>query len=75
MDEKTASAPGPTGHAAGCILCSGAIPLLERLLPEDTTEHFRNARIEFLKGVRTLIDHQIGRLSREEPKGTHVTVE
>ena len=71
MEEKTASAP----HAAGCFVCSTAIPLLERLLPTDTNDHFRNSRIEFLKGVRTLIDHQIGRLSREESKGTHVSVE
>ena len=74
MEEKTAPAPEPVGRS-GCFLCDTALPALERLWPEDTREHFRNARIEFLKGVRTLIDHQIGRLSHEEPKGRHVTVE
>ena len=71
MEEKTV----PPNAPAGCLLCNNALPLLERLLPQDTSEHFRNARIEFLKGLRTLIDHQIGRLSREESKGTHVAVE
>jgi hypothetical protein len=72
MEEKPTAAGTP---ASGCFLCANALPLLERLFPEDTCEHFRKSRIEFLKGVRTLIDHQIGRLSREEAKGTHVTVE
>jgi hypothetical protein len=72
MEEKTAAAGTP---ASGCFLCTTALPLIERLWPQDTSEHFRNARIEFLKGVRTLIDHQIVRLSHEQAKGTHVTVE
>lgn len=72
MEEKTAPSTPP---ASGCFVCNTAIPLLQHLFPEDASEHFRNARIEFLKGVRTLIDHKIGELSREESKGTHVTVE
>jgi hypothetical protein len=42
---------------------------------EATQDHFRNSRIEFLKGIRSLIDDRIGRLSRDEPKGTKVVVE
>ena len=38
-------------------------------------DHFRNARVEFLKGVRSVIDDRINNLARHETKGTHVTVE
>jgi len=38
-------------------------------------DHFRQSRIEFLKGMRELIDHQISRLSKEPNRGTRVTVE
>jgi hypothetical protein len=31
--------------------------------------------VEFLKGLRGLLDERIAHLSREESKGTHVTVE
>ena len=68
MDEK---AP----HQHGCFICGTAIPLLERMWSDATKDHFRNSRIEFLKGVRSLIDDRISHLSREEQKGTHVTVE
>jgi len=72
MEEKT-TAPGTP--ASGCFFCATALPLLERLWPPDTCQHFRNAHVEFLKGVRSLIDQRIGQLSGAESKGTHVTVE
>lgn len=72
MDEKTAAAE----HAApGCFFCAVAVPFLENLCPENTRSHFRNSRVEFLKGIRSLIDARIASLSREHEKGTHVTVE
>jgi hypothetical protein len=37
--------------------------------------HFRSARIEFLKGIRQLIEDRIERLSRPEKRGTKVSVE
>ena len=60
--------------------CMEAREILSRLtqafgLPEDATEHFRQARIEVLKGVRGLLDHRIETLSRVGRKGTRVTVE
>jgi hypothetical protein len=62
--------------AAGCFVCETALPLIERCLGGDTLEHFRNSRIEFLKGLRSLIDERIAHLSKgAERKGTHVTVE
>lgn len=74
MDEKqTTSMPG------GCFFCTVAAPQIEamfnHLWPEETQEHFRNARIEMLKGVRTLLDARIERLSKHTQKGTKVTVE
>ena len=76
MEEKTAG----TGHEhhehhAGCFFCTTAVPLLQHVWSDATKNHFRNSRVEFLKGVRSLIDERISRLSREEAKGTHVTVE
>ena len=74
MDEKTAVA-GTHAHAAGCFFCDTAMPMLESLVSKATRDHFRNSRVEFLKGVRSLLDERISHLSREESKGTHVTVE
>jgi hypothetical protein len=74
MDEKTKD----TGHShqPGCFICTTALPLLERCWTEATRDHFRNSRIEFLKGLRSLLDDRIAHLSRaEEHKGTRVTVE
>ena len=68
MDEKTKP-------ASACFFCSTAIPIVEKLWGEATRDHFRNSRVEFLKGLRSLIDDRISHLSREEHKGTHVTVE
>jgi hypothetical protein len=74
MDEKT-TAP----HPHGCIFCNVVEPQLEaffdHLWPEPTQEHFRNARIEMLKGFRSLLDARIERLSKHAQKGTKVTVE
>jgi hypothetical protein len=42
---------------------------------EGAKQHLRNARIEVLKAVRTLIDKRIEYLSRTEHKGTRLTVE
>jgi hypothetical protein len=69
------SAAKPHEHQPGCFFCTTAIPALEHIWNEATREHFRNSRVEFLKGLRSLIDQRISHLSKEEPKGTHVTVE
>lgn len=63
-------------HGPGCFFCTTAIPLVEKFWSEATKHHFRSSRIEFLKGVRSLIDDRIEHLAREEgSKGTHVPVE
>lgn len=74
MDEKQT-----TAMPHGCFFCTVAAPQLEamfsHLWPEQTHEHFRNARIEVLKGMRSLLDARIERLSQNPKKGTKVTVE
>ena len=44
---------------------------------EKTREHFRTARVEFLKGLRTLIDERIEALSKERApqKGAKISVD
>jgi hypothetical protein len=74
MEETTTSTAG-ADRPAGCFVCSTALPMLERMWSDATRDHFRNSRIEFLKGIRSLIDDRIAYLSRHEAKGTHVTVE
>jgi len=72
--QSTTQAQQP--HARGCFYCSTAKPLLQQLWSDATRGHFRQSRIEFLKGIRSLIDDRINHLSAHaEPKGTHVTVE
>jgi hypothetical protein len=76
MDAKPAGAPDASQKATGCFLCDTARPMIENILGGATVEHFRNSRIEFLKGMRGLLDARIAHLSKEaEHKGTRVTVE
>jgi hypothetical protein len=72
MEEKTGESQA---RQPGCFICTTAIPMLERWWSESTHDHFRNSRVEFLKGIRSLLDDRIAHLSRTERKGTHVTVE
>ena len=78
MDDKTDSA---AVHGPGCFFCTTAMPLLERYfsvdrcVSETTREHFKASRVEFLKGLRGIIDDKIAYLSKEEVRGTRVTVE
>ena len=62
-------------HGPGCFFCTTAMPLVGRMWTDATRGHFRTSRVEFLKGVRSLIDDRIANLSKGEQKGTHVTVE
>jgi hypothetical protein len=76
MEEKTENAAGGHAHTGpGCFFCHTAKPMLEHWWTEATRDHFRNSRVEFLKGMRSLLDERIAHLSKEEHKGTHVTVE
>jgi hypothetical protein len=68
-----------TAHAPGCFFCSFAAPQIEafmdHLWPAGTREHFRNARVEVLKGMRSMLDARIDNLSQHDTKGTKVNVE
>ena len=64
-----------TKTTRGCFFCETALPLVEKCWSEATRDHFRTSRVEFLKGIRSLLDERIAHLSKEEPKGTHVPVE
>ncbi len=76
MDEKTTGATSESHvHGPGCFFCTTAMPVLERMWTEATRDHFRTSRVEFLKGLRSLLDERIEHLSRHEQKGTKVTVE
>jgi hypothetical protein len=43
--------------------------------PESAMGHFRESRIEFLRGIREIIDHRINRMSRTKSAGSSVVVE
>ncbi len=76
MDEQPSTAHQ---HAHGCFFCDIAAPQIEAFLdhvwPENTREHFRNARVEMLKGMRSMLDARIEQLSKQDRKGTKVAVE
>jgi hypothetical protein len=76
-EEKPSTAPSGEGATGPCARFGAELDtLLRSLAPsEDVRQHFTNARIELLKGVRSLIDDRIQRLSSEHRKGTSVTIE
>ena len=41
----------------------------------EVREHFTNSRIEFLKGIRAVIDSRIEHLSKASQRGTKIAVE
>lgn len=50
--------------------------LLRAVVPSDEAcEHFTNARVEMLKGLRAVIDARIDRLSAETRKGVSIKIE
>jgi len=61
--------------APGCFYCLNVKPFFRKAWSEATKDHFRTARVEFLKGMRSVLDDRINNLSRHEAHGTHVTVE
>lgn len=68
---KAESAEAPRTHCIGPAVNA----MLKGIFPEETRTHFRNARIEMLRGFRSIIDARIQHLSQAQQKGTTVTVE
>ena len=57
-------------------LREGADKLSETLSPpEGAAKHFREARLEILRGIRELVDYRIQDLSKDKTKGSRVVVE
>jgi hypothetical protein len=53
-----------------------ATAILKSISIGGATEHFRNSRIEFLKGLRSMLDSRIEKLQKKEQKrGTSVPVD
>jgi len=73
--ETTQSAKQPAAHE-GC-LCREVLDQVRECfgVSPDVREHFTNSRIEFLKGIRAIIDSRIDRLSKAASHGTKIAVE
>ena len=78
MKAKRPSAQsGREGLAGPCETFGAELDrLLAPLAPsEEVRDHFRNASLEVLKGMRSLIDERIQRLSTKPRKGTSIAIE
>jgi len=61
-------------------LCQGAGPALTQFLrglgpPGAARTHFDAARVEFLKGLRALLDARIAQVGKPKTKGETIAVE
>ena len=79
MNETTSGETPHTHAASGCIFCE-ATDAMKKFLrdvgpSEEAAGHFRQSRVEFLKGIRRIIDDRIGKVSNAGQRGTHVVVE
>lgn len=74
-DASAGTAP-PQQYPVIDQLSMGLKNLLRSMEPSpEVLEHFRNARIEVLKGLRQIIDNRIQRLHRTGQHGQKITVE
>ena len=78
-ENETQANSGCSQEKVNCF-CMGAGPelfaMFKKLGPDSARQHFHNARVELLKGMRELIDKRIEDLSKhDEKKGTKVAVE
>jgi hypothetical protein len=67
-------------HDHSHCLCCEAHDAISRVFhtmggSEEASGHFRESRIEFLKGVRALLDQRIEHLGKPSAKGTRIVVE
>ena len=75
---KTAKTKGQT--TCGACLCQGLGPALTELLrqlgpPTEARRHFDSARVEFLKGLRAILDARIQQVTAAKAKGAKIKVE
>jgi hypothetical protein len=65
----------PRSHCIFCHATDFMKKTLDDILPsEAASDHFRQARVELLKGIRRIIDDRIENVQGGR-KGTHVVVE
>jgi hypothetical protein len=77
MNNKTKRNQKPV---SGPCLCREVGPALRELMarvgpPPEARRHFEAARLEFLKGLRAVLDARIERASRPRAKGEKISVE
>jgi hypothetical protein len=75
-EHETTGQAGQTAIHERC-LCREMIDQVRDVfgMPAQVREHFNNSRIEFLKGIRAIIDNRIEHLSRAPQHGTKIAVE
>jgi hypothetical protein len=78
MSEQSTTQPG-SGQAVihERCLCREIVDQVRECfgVSPQVREHFTNSRIEFLKGIRAIIDSRIEHLSQASQRGTKIAVE
>jgi hypothetical protein len=73
---ENTSGTGPRQYPGIDAVAENVKDFLRSLEPSpDVTQHFRNARIEVLRGLRQMIDNRIEHLNRRQQSGQKITVE
>ena len=75
MQDNKTSSQSPQSEGCICREIGTHLSALLGVRSEETKGHLRNARVEMLKAIRSIIDERIEQLSQPQPKGTRVTVE
>jgi hypothetical protein len=76
MEQNTVVEPGaPRAESCPCRDLGEHIAALLGVRSPDARQHLRNARIEMLKAIRTLLDERIEQLSRSSIKGRKISVD
>ncbi len=76
MSEQQANQPAAAAGHERCLCCEITSHLRECLgVSPAVQQHLTNARVEFLKAIRALLDSRIEHLSQTAPQGTKINVE
>ena len=75
MEEKATASEMPRHDTCLCRELGAHLTEIFGIRSEEAKGHLRNARIEMLKAVRSIIDERIEHLAGTQQKGTKVTVE
>jgi len=76
MNESAANQQANQHASQHHCICDDIAKMMRNFGPsESVVAHFRNARVEMLKGIRQMIDERIERTQRKDAKGTSFGVE